>query len=146
MGAAGAARHGMDLDKIPFFTLINRRLAWLSQRQDVLADNVANASTPGYKARDVKEVSFAELLGGATRNRTVQLASTQAGHLGASARATPFTVIDDPAAKPTFNGNAVDMENEMMKVSKTGIDYQFAVNLYKKQIGFIKTALGRTGG
>ena len=136
----------MDLDKVPFFALINRRLAWLSQRQDVLADNVANADTPGYKARDLKEVSFADLLGGTTRNNPVRLAATQPGHIAASARATPFTVIDDPNAKPTLNGNAVDMENEMMKVSKTGIDYQFAINLYRKQIGFIKTALGRGSG
>jgi hypothetical protein len=34
----------------------------------------------------------------------------------------------------------------MIKVSKTGIDYQFAINLYRKQIGMIKTALGRSGG
>jgi flagellar basal-body rod protein FlgB len=131
----------MDLTKIPFFELINKRMAWLSQRQDVLAENVANVNTPGYKARDLKELSFAELLRG-TDSRT-RLAVTQAGHIGATGQAGAYKVVDDKSATPTINGNAVDMEAELMKVSKTGIDYQFAINLYKKQIGMIKTALGR---
>jgi flagellar basal-body rod protein FlgB len=134
----------MDISNIPFFELINRRLAWLSQRQDVLADNVANADTPGFKARDLKEPSFSDLLsGGASDPR--RPAATQPGHIGGSVREAAFQLIDDPDVKQSLNGNAVDMEGEMMKVSKTGIDYQFAISLYRKQIGFIKTALGRSG-
>jgi flagellar basal-body rod protein FlgB len=131
----------MDLTKIPFFELINKRLAWLSQRQDVLAENVANVNTPGYKARDLKEPSFAELVRGT--DSSVRLAATQPGHIGGTIRAGAYAVIDDKSTTPTINGNAVDIEAEMMKVSRTGIDYQFAISLYKKQIGMIKTALGR---
>lgn len=135
----------MDLNSIPFFDLINKRLAWLSQRQDVLAENVANGDTPGYKPRDLKEQTFADLLHGASAN-SVRLSATQPGHIGASARPNAYKVIDDTSGNSTINGNAVDMEGQMMKVSKTGIDYQFAINLYKKQIGMIKTALGRSTG
>lgn len=131
----------MDLTKIPFFELINKRLAWLSQRQDVLAENVANVNTPGYKARDLKEPSFAELVRGT--DSSVRLVATQPGHIGGTIRAGAYAVIDDKSTTPTINGNAVDIEGEMMKVSRTGIDYQFAISLYKKQIGMIKTALGR---
>ena len=131
----------MDLTRIPFFELINKRLSWLSQRQDVLAENVANVNTPGYQARDLKEPSFAELLRGT--GSSVRLAATQPGHIGGANRADAYAVVDDKSTTPTINGNAVDMEAELMKVSKTGIDYQFAINLYKKQIGMIKTALGR---
>jgi flagellar basal-body rod protein FlgB len=131
----------MDLTKIPFFELINKRLAWLSQRQDVLAENVANVNTPGYKARDLKEPSFAELVRGT--DSSVRLAATQPGHIGGTIRAGAYAVIDDKSTTPTINGNAVDIEAEMVKVSRTGIDYQFAISLYKKQIGMIKTALGR---
>lgn len=133
----------MDLTKIPFFELINKRLAWLSQRQDVLAENIANVNTPGFQARDLKEPTFAELLRG-TDSRA-RMAVTQAGHIGGAAQAGAYKVVADRSAAPTLNGNAVDMEAELMKVSKTGIDYQFAINLYKKQIGMIKTALGRGG-
>lgn len=131
----------MDLTKIPFFEMINKRLAWLSQRQDVLAENVANVNTPGYKARDLKETSFAELLQGT--GSAAHLAVTQARHIGGASQAGLYKVIEDKSATPTINGNAVDIESELMKVSKTGVDYQFAINLYKKQIGMIKTALGR---
>jgi flagellar basal-body rod protein FlgB len=131
----------MDLTKIPFFELINRRLAWLSQRQDVLAENVANVNTPGYKARDLKEPSFAELLRGP--EASARLAVTRPNHLGGAIGQAAYKPIADTSATPTIDGNAVDIESEMMKVSKTGIDYQFAISLYKKQIGMIKTALGR---
>jgi flagellar basal-body rod protein FlgB len=134
----------MDLAKIPFFDLINKRLSWLAQRQDVLAQNVANADTPGFKARDLKEPSFAELVRGT--GGTVRPVATQPGHFGADVQGARWAAINDPESKPTLNGNSVDMENEMIKVSKTGIDYQFAINLYRKQIGMIKTALGRSGG
>ncbi|MGE5538296.1 MAG: flagellar basal body rod protein FlgB [Gemmatimonas sp.] len=133
----------MDLSKIPFFDLINKRLTWLAQRQDLLAQNVANADTPGYKARDLKEPTFAELVRGAG-NPGVPVA-TQRGHFGAQVRGAHWTAVDDTSGTPTMNGNTVDMENELIKVSKTGIDYQFAINLYRKQIGMIKTALGRGG-
>lgn len=131
----------MDLTKIPFFEMINKRLAWLSQRQDVLAENVANVNTPGYKARDLKENSFAELLQGT--GSPAHLAVTQARHIGGASQAGLYKIIEDKSATPTINGNAVDIESELMKVSKTGVDYQFAINLYKKQISMIKTALGR---
>lgn len=134
----------MDFTNIPFMDLVSRRLAWLSQRQDILADNVANADTPGFKPKELKEVTFADLLRGSASDPK-RPAVTQPGHIGSSTRSAAFQVIDDPDVKQTLNGNAVDMESEMMKVSKTGIDYQFAINLYRKQIGFIKTALGRTG-
>lgn len=133
----------MDLTKIPFFEMINRRLAWLSQRQDVLAENVANVNTPGYKARDLKEPSFAELLCGPDAGAGARLAVTRPNHIGAAIGPAAYKPIADASATPTIDGNAVDIESELMKVSKTGIDYQFAINLYKKQIGMIKTALGR---
>jgi flagellar basal-body rod protein FlgB len=134
----------MDLDKIPFFSLINKRLAWLSQRQDVLAQNVANADTPGYKARDLQEPSFADLVKGA--DSRLQMVATRPGHIGGANAANNFKPVVERDASQTMNGNSVDLEAELLKVSKTGVDYQFALNLYKKQIGFIKTALGRPSG
>jgi flagellar basal-body rod protein FlgB len=133
----------MEYSNIPFFDLIGRRLAWLSQRQDILADNVANSNTPGFKPKDLKEASFADLMRGSASDPK-RPAATEGGHIGGAVRPSAFQVIEDTDTKQTLNGNSVDMESEMMKVSKTGIDYQFAMNLYRKQLGFIKTALGRS--
>ena len=52
----------MELDKIALFGLVKKRLAWLAQRQEVLAKNIANADTPGYKPRDLKAFDFRRLV------------------------------------------------------------------------------------
>src|SRR5690349_5580690 len=51
----------MDFSKLPLFSMISQRIGWLSERQKVLAENVANADTPNYKARDLKPQDFAAL-------------------------------------------------------------------------------------
>ena len=48
----------MDLSKIPLFTMLTERMAWLNKRQAVLAQNIANADTPGYKPKDPAPVDF----------------------------------------------------------------------------------------
>ena len=48
----------MDVSSIPLLSLLKERMAWLSQRQDLLSQNVANADTPGYTAHDLKPVDF----------------------------------------------------------------------------------------
>jgi len=48
----------MDLNKIPVFAAITKRMHWLNQRQKVLADNIANSDTPGYAPKDLKEINF----------------------------------------------------------------------------------------
>ena len=44
----------MDLNKIPVMDAIVKKMNWLNRRQRVIAENVANADTPGYLARDLK--------------------------------------------------------------------------------------------
>lgn len=55
----------MDFGKLPLFSLLSQRMAWLGKRQQVLAHNIANANTPGYRAQDLKEPSFKQLMQGA---------------------------------------------------------------------------------
>ncbi len=50
----------MEFGKLPLFALMSRRLAFLGKRQLVLAQNIANADTPGYRAQEVKEPKFRE--------------------------------------------------------------------------------------
>jgi len=54
----------MDLNGIPLFSLISGRMSWLSARQSVLAENVANGDTPNYAARDIKPLDFQTILAG----------------------------------------------------------------------------------
>lgn len=132
----------MDLTKLPLFSMMAKRLSWLGQRQQVLANNVANADTPGYRARDLKAMSFKRVLGG--EGAKLGMAATNAAHLaGRSGKSAPNLVEKVDSHEIVISGNSVSLEEEMMKVSKTMMDYQLTTNLYSKHIKMIKTALGR---
>src|ERR1700731_412316 len=73
----------MDLTQIPLFKAMAKKLAWLSARQSVLAENVANANTPGFRAGDLKPLDFGKLRGG--HGGTLTLTSTAPGHIATSA-------------------------------------------------------------
>lgn len=135
----------MDLSKLPVFAMMSRRMEWLGKRQQVLAQNVANADTPGFRAADLKEPSFREMLGG-TRGG-VAMAATNARHLSAAKGvAGNYKAEETKGADISLSKNSVDVEEEMMKVTQTAMDHQLTVNLYRKHIAMIKAALGRPGG
>jgi len=136
----------MDVANIPLLSLLKDRMAWLSQRQDVLSQNVANADTPGYVARDLKPVDFEQALRNVTRSGfSGGLATDDPHHISINAQAT--LAGDDAAGfQSNSTGNSVSLESEMIKVSETQAQFQAATNLYAKAIGMMKTAIGRTGG
>jgi flagellar basal-body rod protein FlgB len=137
----------MDLSKLPLFSLISQRIGWLSEREKVLAENVANADTPNYKARDLKPQDFASMMGAAGSGGRMTPAATDARHFDTRAGGSSKNVaIKDAKAEATLSGNTVSLESEMMKVAETAMDYQLITNLYRKQIGLIKAVIGRGQG
>lgn len=132
----------MDFSKLPLFSAMNKRMLWLGHRHQVLAQNVANADTPGYAAQDLKEPTFRALIGAGGR---VTMAATAPGHIGGSDSNKP-KVEKAPDSERTTSGNSVVLEDQMMKVARTTMDFQLTTNLYRKHIAMIKTALGRGGG
>jgi flagellar basal-body rod protein FlgB len=131
----------MDLSRIPLFAAITRRMGWLGERQAVLAENVANADTPGYASKDVKPLDFAKLVAG-TGHR-LPLAATQAKHIVPVGAQGAFEQVTDRASERSPNGNDVSIEDQMMKISDTNNDYALTTSLYKKQIGLLQMVLGR---
>ena len=136
----------MDFSKLPLFTAMTRRMSWLGQRQQVLAQNIANADTPGYGAQDLKEPTFNDLLRGASSTGAggakLMMVATSPGHIGGANPGKP-TVEKSADSEKKTSGNTVVLEDQMMKVSKTAMDFQLTTNLYRKHLGMIKTALGR---
>jgi flagellar basal-body rod protein FlgB len=131
----------MDLSRIPLFAAITKRMGWLGERQAVLAQNVANADTPGYASKDVKPLDFAKLIAG-TAHR-LPLATTQAKHILPVSASGAFEQVTDAASERSPNGNDVSVEEQMMKISDTNNDYALTTSLYKKQIGLLQMVLGR---
>jgi flagellar basal-body rod protein FlgB len=134
----------MNLSKLPLFSLISQRIGWLSERQKVLAENVANADTPNYKARDLKPMEFAAMADAAGGGGRLTPVATDARHFDIRpAGSARNALAKDPKAESTLSGNTVSLESEMMKVAETAMDYQLVTNLYRKQVGLIKAVIGR---
>lgn len=132
----------MDLNKLPIFALITQRMAWLTKRQEILAQNIANADTPGYRPRDLTDKSFGALLRARLPSLGVRL--TQQGHIMPSRSAGAFRAdVGEGSVATTPSGNAVILEEQMMKVSETEGAYRLATNLYRKHVAMIKAAIGR---
>ena len=132
----------MDLHDLPLLSLLRERMTWLNQRQDVLSQNVANADTPRYVARDLKALDFDQMVSGAQSG--TKMMTTNARHIAITAsHGGKFEDHETPDQESSPNGNAVSLEVEMIKVADTQAQYQAAANLYAKAITMMKTAIGR---
>lgn len=130
----------MDPTRTTPVSLAERRLAWLESRQRVLAQNIANADTPGYRPRDLRP--FAETLAGAGGGGGIGLLRTDARHL-APAGAPPGARPDRQVAERAPNGNAVALDQQALKVADTDTAHAFATGLHRRYLGMFRTALGR---
>ena len=124
---------------IGLFRLAEQRLAWVGRRQELLAQNVANANTPGYQPRDLPP--FAKAL--ANADPTGSLVRTDPMHIAASGTAQSGRPFRPRERGP--DGNGVSMEDQLTKVADTSSTQELVANLYRKYHGMFRTALGRGG-
>lgn len=140
----------MDFSSLPLFGVMKAKMNYLSQRQSALAQNVANADTPDYQARDVIPPDFKSIAQGTSkfRSRNLGIAVTNPKHIaGSSANAAEFAVGKRASTyERNPNGNNVSIEQEMMLISNNQAEYQQVLGLYKKSVDLFKTALGKPGG
>jgi flagellar basal-body rod protein FlgB len=132
----------MALSDIPILSMLRTRMEWQQARQKVLAENVANADTAGYRPRDLVEPNFEDNL--PTPVQQVTLAQTEPGHIAGSIESSPFASRKQSGYEIRPTGNAVSLEDEMMKVAANQLDYQTATTLYTHGLNLIKTALGKS--
>ncbi|MCW5750092.1 MAG: flagellar basal body rod protein FlgB [Alphaproteobacteria bacterium] len=137
----------MDLDRMPIFSALTRRMDWLSERQRVIAQNIANADTPGYRPQELKPLSFRELVAreGAPGGRMAPV-QTSEGHIKGGATQVRHRVETQRQTYETApSGNAVVLEEQLVKMAETQLEFSTAANLYRKHVGLLKLALGRRG-
>jgi len=132
--------------KLNIFEAIAKRMVWLGQRQQVLAQNIANSDTPNFIPQDLKQGPFERVLERSVA--PVRPAATHAKHIegqaGRSAR--PAESADQRERFETApSGNAVVLDEQLIKVAETQMDYQTMTNLYRKHTQMIRAALGRGG-
>lgn len=128
---------------------IGQAMHHLSDRQAVISQNIANSETPGFKAREVQAPDFAGLLGrggeGARVARPRVAISSGMAALGASQPSSGHIIADTDVSETKPDGNNVTLEEQLLKMGQVQADFATLTNLYRKQMGFIKTATGRSG-
>ncbi len=116
------------MQPIQLFALASRQAEWLSVRQEVVANNIANANTPEYKAKDV--ASFDAVLD----NTSMRMARTNAAHFGDSTLSNNVKV-EEAALNDEIgiqeSGNTVALSKELSKAGEVKRQYELSANLVK---------------
>lgn len=130
----------MDYNKLTIFHGMTERMRYLSERQNVLAQNIANANTPGYLARDLKPVDFANVL--AHHEGKLQMAITDPGHIRPPLETSFKELKKRKSFETTINGNNVVLEEQMQKLSENNSNFQETTALYRKMAEIVRMATG----
>lgn len=134
----------MDLSNLKLFQMASKRMDWLSKRQQVLSQNIANSDTPGYGPKDLKPLKFQEMLRPQLKRSTLQKTSSM--HIEAMRKDPKYRNDSKKDVYETApGGNSVILEEQLTKVSETQANHRLASNIYSKQLAMIKIALGRPG-
>jgi flagellar basal-body rod protein FlgB len=112
--------------------------AHAEQRQVLIARNVANADTPGYRARDLQP--FAQTYEDAAQ--AVPLRTTRPGHLAGSENFFGWDTVDAPDGESP-DGNAVSLEDQMVKSAEVRQSHEMALAVYSNALGILRTAIGK---
>lgn len=117
-----------------------RALGIANQRLELLADNVANADTPGYKARDI---DFRTAMRSAGSGGDLGLKATSKGHMQLDGiagpnTATPMYRVPD---QPSLDGNTVDSQRENAAIAETSVRYQASLTFLSAQIRSLREAI-----
>lgn len=129
----------MDFGSLPLMNMLQQKMSWLSDRQSILARNIANASTPGFVPQDLRQADFSKALSGANDG----LMRTNSLHIQPrSLLSGAHHAITAPDSQSSPDGNSVVVEEQMLKVSDTQMGYAQAAGIYKKMSGMWRMALG----
>ncbi|MFT4254417.1 MAG: flagellar basal body rod protein FlgB [Caulobacter sp.] len=147
----------MGPDDIPLFAMLKSRLGYLNERQKVVAQNVANADTPGYQPRDLKAFSFQASLdaqatgssyngGGGGATGPVRMLTTSSGHMTPPNQPSQWRSPEGADSETTLDGNAVSLEDQMLKMTDARMNYDAAVSFYQRSLAMLRTASRKPNG
>lgn len=145
----------MSTQDLTLLSAMLKKMDWLEERQKIIAQNISNADTPGYKPLDLKPLGFRELLGSSSSKHSLNpgaappapsmdgVTTTAKPHIGAEAGTSKEH--DATRQKQPYEtapaGNSVVIEEQLLKMSENYTDHSFVSNLYQRNINLIKSAL-----
>jgi flagellar basal-body rod protein FlgB len=131
----------MPITDIPILSMLRERMEWHQERQRVLAENVANADTPNYRAKDLAPPDFSHEI----QLASLALDSTNPLHITApTGGGSTFAADSSGRYQIRPRGNSVTHEDEMMKVASNQMDYEAVTSLYTRSLALIKIAIGKS--
>ena len=133
----------MSINDLPVLSALRTKMQWHQERQRVLSENVSNSDTPNFKPRDLVEPKF-DSTGPSTGSMgSLAMIRTATGHIAPSGGGQSFAADRKAAFQTRPAGNAVSLEDEMLKVSTNQMDYAAVTSLYSKSLHLLKTAIGK---
>lgn len=135
----------MNLDKIGLFNALHSKMDWLGDRQKLVAQNVANASTPGFRPRDLKPMDFAAVMAGETQSNSVPLSLTHSNHMNVEGGNSANRSVVSPDSETTMDGNQVVLEEQMLKMAESRMQFEAALGFYQKSLGLIRMSAKAPG-
>ena len=124
-------------EKLELTRMAQALAAQSGSRMAVIAENIANADTPGYKAKDIPP--FSEVYEAAG----MELRATRPGHLAGPAPASQ-PVPDIQRGHEAPNGNSVSLEAEMVKSVEARQSHEMALAIYRATSDVVRASLGRS--
>jgi flagellar basal-body rod protein FlgB len=159
----------MDLNSLNFFQMTRKKLDWLSKKQATVAQNIANANTPGYVAKSISPLDFSDELAKVSSQANSKIAVTNSGHIGGNGNSSSSVVITNPnhigggagidsqvsggagkfgyadsgVYETSIDGNGVILEEQMAEIGDIKTQHDLAVSLFKKNVKLLKIAIGK---
>lgn len=130
----------------PLLSSITQSMKQLAERQRVIAQNIANSETPGFKAQEVEAPDFSSLLTNQgvphVARPQVQVSSGMVA-LGVPPTTANRVIADSDVSETKPDGNNVTLEDQLLKMGQVQTDFTTMTNLYRKQMALIQAAIGR---
>ena len=141
----------MDVTKIPLLSILKGRMSYVNQRQRLISENVANANTPNFAPNDLKNFTFEGAMKSQglvpSAGQPVNTARTQASHMtGLQHTSGPWKPEESPDSEARLDGNQVVLEDEMLKMTTSKLDYEAAVGFYQQSMSMLRMAIRKPGG
>ncbi len=133
----------MDYSNIRLMSLMQVKMAYLAENQDVLSQNIANSDTPGFAPKQLKKLDFKRLA--LIEARRLKMRATSAEHLTGTKPVKDFREEEQRKTYETTPvDNAVALEEQMARMADNKAQYDMTINLYRKTAQLFKTAIGNS--
>ncbi|MAH05997.1 MAG: flagellar basal body rod protein FlgB [Pseudomonadota bacterium] len=133
----------MTIENLALFKAAGAKMKYLNARQQVIAQNIANADTANYIPKDLTEVDFGRVLAKVSGDNRVNVSTSMGSHMTSR---NQIGDIGEEQQQSTYevtpSGNAVNLDEQLVKSNQVQMDYNMMLNLMRKQVGMMKTAIG----